>query len=237
MPVFTTSPRFAAGSFSPSDISGMYAWFDGATPAQGDGTSVSTWADTSGNSRDATQATGGLQPIYKTSIIGTESVVRFDGTDDYLRTATFTSPGSTVTVFCVSKFNATGQRFLYDGHNTSGGRQCVFQESGNTWNMFAGTLLSGGTTDQTTFHISVAVFNGASSKLYVDGGAALLSGNAGSGSVDGITLGTQQNVANGFGAADAAFWNGYNSALSLTDINRMGNYLSSRYGLTWTTAT
>lgn len=48
-----------------------------------DGDAVSTWADKSGNSWDAT-GTSTARPLYKTAIQGGQPVLRFDGANDYL---------------------------------------------------------------------------------------------------------------------------------------------------------
>lgn len=53
-----------------------------------DGDAVATWADTSGNGRDATQAVALLKPTYKAAIKGGLPIVRFDG-GDVLLTSSF----------------------------------------------------------------------------------------------------------------------------------------------------
>ncbi len=58
-------------------------WLQADDISQADGTSVSTWADRSGNGNDATQLSGANQSTYQTAEIGGRSVVRLDGVDDY----------------------------------------------------------------------------------------------------------------------------------------------------------
>jgi len=58
-------------------------WLSADDIAQSDGTSVTSWADKSGNSNDASQSTAGYKPSYQTVEVNGHDVVRFDGTDDY----------------------------------------------------------------------------------------------------------------------------------------------------------
>jgi hypothetical protein len=70
-----------------------------------DGNAVGTWIDLSANSRNATQATPGNQPIYKTGIQGGNPVVRFDGSNDLLETSAFASTAN-ITAIQVIKANS-----------------------------------------------------------------------------------------------------------------------------------
>jgi hypothetical protein len=88
-----------------------------------DGSAVDTWTDLSSNSRNATQATSGSRPVYKTAIQGGNPVVRFDGSDDVLSTAAFANP-TEVSAVMVAKANSwhlttTPYRPIANhGHNT-----------------------------------------------------------------------------------------------------------------------
>lgn len=64
------------GSFELTNLSGLKLWLKYDTGITLNGSSVSNWADQSGNSNDAAQATAGRQPNYGSGDI------RFDGTDD-----------------------------------------------------------------------------------------------------------------------------------------------------------
>jgi len=54
--------------------------------ALANGASVSSWTDSSGNAKHATQATAGFQPTYRTNIFNGYPAILFDGTDDYFET-------------------------------------------------------------------------------------------------------------------------------------------------------
>ena len=57
---------------------------DGASDSLTDGSSVSAWTDKSNASQTVNQGSTGFRPVYKTSIFGTKSGIRFDGSDDFL---------------------------------------------------------------------------------------------------------------------------------------------------------
>ena len=58
------------------------------------GNEVSTWPDRSGNSRDVTQATSANRPTYQNAVQGGQPVVRFDGSNDRLASASFATASS-----------------------------------------------------------------------------------------------------------------------------------------------
>jgi hypothetical protein len=89
-----------------------------------DGNAVGTWPDLSANARNATQATGTSQPIYKTAIQGGNPVLRFDGSNDVMSTAAFASPTevSAVMVAKANSWHLTAQPYrpvANHGHSTS----------------------------------------------------------------------------------------------------------------------
>jgi len=76
----------ARADCSPSDISGLTLWFDasqgvtsdGTTPAT-DGDTVQQWNDQSATGANATQATEGSRPTYKTGILNGKPEIWFAG--------------------------------------------------------------------------------------------------------------------------------------------------------------
>lgn len=199
-----------------------------------DGNSVATWADGSGNGNDLTSA-GAEQPVYKTSIINGLPVVRF-ATNSIERIPASFAPGQPLTVMCVFKpTDLSGFRVLFDSQATnpcdvyfSAGGASVTQEAGSAQTS-AVTLATG------TVYTLIAVFNGASSKTYINGGAAILSGNVGSNGLNGVRLGKARNGGSPLNG-DIGEFAVFGSALSLSDINLVGDY-TERWGHTWSTAT
>jgi len=93
-------------TFSPSDISSLHLWYKSdSISGLSHNDTVSTWADSSSNGFDATQATTSLKPTYKSSsdtLNGYPSVY-FDGVDDYLDIdmSTNTTSNRATTVFAI----------------------------------------------------------------------------------------------------------------------------------------
>lgn len=88
LPLMGAGPSGAGGSFSPDSVSGLELWL-AADEITGlaDTDPVATWPDLSGNGRDATQATGVSQPLYRTAQVNGLPAVKFDGSNDYLTVA------------------------------------------------------------------------------------------------------------------------------------------------------
>lgn len=100
-----------------SNLKGWYSAWDAATlfkdtaratPVTADGDAVAGWADKSGNGNHLQQATAGNRPLYKTSIQNGRSVLRFDGTDDFIScVSNFAwSAANAVTICVLAKYNA-----------------------------------------------------------------------------------------------------------------------------------
>lgn len=70
---------------------------------QADNSAVSTWKDRSSNGYDVTQATGANQPTLQTGEVGGSSIVRFDGSNDYLIRSDTGFPTGNLTIIGVHK--------------------------------------------------------------------------------------------------------------------------------------
>ncbi len=148
-----------------------------------DAAAVSALASSVG-SDTLVQATGGNQPTKQTD--SGLTVVRFDGVNDRLQITTGAHSQPMTTVI-VAKLNATaGTPVLVDGGNTN-----FTHDVGSTTDFiaYAGTTLDSGVALDTNWHIVVAIFNGASSNIRVDGGAGV-TGNAGAAGRTGLTIGS-----------------------------------------------
>jgi probable HAF family extracellular repeat protein len=81
-----------------------------------DGDSIATWSDQSGNGNNATQATSGNRPAYRTSVINSKPAVRFDGTNDYFDLPNLLNGATQAEVFVIVKATAdipSGSRGLW----------------------------------------------------------------------------------------------------------------------------
>lgn len=227
---------FWASGFSPASISGLKVWLKADAINQTDGSAVSSWPDSSGNANNATQATGTNQPIFKTAILNGRPIVRFDGTNDNLKTAAFASPLSVSTIFVVAKMSTADQiQYFYDGITTTNRNALLRYDAANGGQLdqFAGTEVFGAFV-KGSFVVLSSVFNGASSATY-NNGASIISGNVGTQTLTGLSVGADRiNVA--FLNGDIAEILVYDSALSSTDRAKARTYLSQKYAIPYASA-
>lgn len=94
-------------TYLPTSISGCRLWLDGADAAtitQSGGT-VSQWNDKSGNGYNFTQGTTAYQPTFVSGGTNGLSLLRFNGTDQYLGGGTTLNIGtSDIAIFAVCKY-------------------------------------------------------------------------------------------------------------------------------------
>jgi hypothetical protein len=153
---------------------------------QSNNTAISSWADNSGNSNNATQASGTLQPLYFTSILGGNGVVRFDGSNDFLETPTITK-NQPYTVFVISY--PRQYKFGYNSYfeDTSLGCTPAIAPSGGVskYDLYAGTdLFHGSNSSLNTWFIQSCVVNSTSSNITING-AGTVTGNSGTRNLNG----------------------------------------------------
>ena len=192
----SAAPTWASG---PGSITGMVAgydatdlgtlWQDSArtTAVASNADPVGAWDDKSGNGNHVLQATSGAKPTYSTTGINSGPCLTFDG-GDALQLAAFVGGAETQpnTVIVVGQYGDTvGGYCFVDG--VGGGRHFLYDTAGN-WHIYAGTELNSGDAIDSSLHLFAAVYNGASSKLYLDG-TEISSGDTGAESMGGITIG------------------------------------------------
>lgn len=223
--------------FSPLDISGLALWLDASDTSpsniQQTSGSVNQWNDKSGNGNHATQGTGVNQPITGTRTINSLNVLDFDGSNDFLdiKSGIYNISNGDNTLLCVcfsdntavnqAIFRETNYRFSY----LASGTQLLFQNG-------AGSLTTVGSAGSIASpRILTARRSGTDLNINLDSGISSTGTGATSASVTQLRLGT----------AGFDFWNGvfaevifYNSSLSATDLNKVGNYLAAKWGITWT---
>lgn len=169
------SPRF-----NPSTVSNLKLWLRADRGVTLNGSTVSNWADQSGNNNHATQATAGNQPTFLANSINTNlPSIQFDGVDDFMSLTSLIGNNGTPqdhTVFVVMKRRVdTNQGYLgYSGGGT------YFLQQGSVWwchnNTKSAAMTNGvwylrtnigdATTPQTRFHSnSVDLGNVAASAI------------------------------------------------------------------------
>jgi hypothetical protein len=86
----------------PDSISNLVLWLKAdAIVGLSDGDPVATWEDSSSANNDASQSTENKKPLYKTNIINSLPVVRFDGSNDSMSNSWI--PSHPFTIFLVAK--------------------------------------------------------------------------------------------------------------------------------------
>jgi hypothetical protein len=189
-------------------------------------------------SNDLAQATLSKRPelVYTADVNDSDAGLLFDGVDDYLRVATFTGGALTQPndMFVVGSFESlqTGARIMVDGGGSSNRHALIKDASGDN-EIFAGTSLSGSSTD-TSVHVYLATFNGNPSKLWVDGGSTDASGNANTQSLNGVVLGARYDGGASWSNVLVRQYAVNNGQLADADRNTIGEQLATETGTTWT---
>lgn len=76
----------SAADFVPTNIADIELWLKASSLATTltNGQAVSSWPDSSNLGRNAIQGSSTAQPTFRTGVVNSQPVVRFDGTNDYL---------------------------------------------------------------------------------------------------------------------------------------------------------
>jgi hypothetical protein len=195
-------------------------------------TGVATLYDISGNNNDATQATGGNQPVWTAAQQNGKAGLVFDGTDDYIQTAAFSSALSQPnTLLAAVKPNgaATDEETICDGLSAS--RNLLYKNivAGN-WAVYAGgdEVISTVSTVG-AFQVMTGIFNGASSELFQNG-SSIKTGNPGAAVMDGVTIG-QNFTLTGPGNITTGALFFLNAALSTAQRQALETLLNNYYAI------
>lgn len=221
-----------SASFTPTSISGLALWLDGADAASVtlDGSNmVSQWSDKSGNGRHASQATVLSRPAYSTAAVNGLNAVTFDGVNDVLdSSSSLVASDGSYTMFGVARklSNANLAYFLAGPAGLACGIEGATTRPGvlvNAVNWFAEpSAVSIGTT------ICQSLRRQSGSFRYNRSGIVLTS------SLNPTVYGTNYRIGtHGVGV----FQNvivcevlHYSAALTDTEIARVESYLSAKWG-------
>lgn len=227
-------------AFSPSDISGLVAWYDFSVAASNlwtdagrtvavtsDADRIGGVTDKSGNGKHLSQATAGFRPTYKTNIQNGRSVGRWSaaGTQHMTSTLASTQPYTVILVGSVT-VPATDQTFV-DGVTANVGR--IRSVDATNVGLYAGTVLNATVTSNTmtSNHVIVSEFNGASSVVAFDGAAT--TGAGGASNTTGVTLGAVGDLGSSFLTGDICEVLFYDTALSAGNRNSVEAYLKTKW--------
>jgi hypothetical protein len=230
----------------PTQITGLRLWLTGDTiTGLVDGDPVSTWTDQSTAAINAT-ATSTTRPIYKTSILNGKAIVRFDGSNDTMPLASQPLTGASAgTFFGVAKLDTdppgtttTTGPILGDFGNDTGADSVFPWTDGSIYDAWGSTVRksAGNPTPALTSWFIYCVQSASGLwRNYVNGGTVLFTT-----ATNTVTWDTAPKVGSDAGLyfldGDIAEIIVYNSQLSTTDMNQVGNYLVSKYSsLSWGT--
>ena len=218
-------------------------WLRSNDIGQANNTSVSSWADQSGNSNSITQPTSSYQPLYITNQQNSYPVVRFS-TDDRLRKTSFSSfPTSAITMFMVNKTSDNNDGTF--SYASSGNNNDFLIFNSANYRIYRGGSLvtSGQSGNNNIWHIINPSWQGSdgATALWKDG-ASVYTGTLASGTsiTSGGCLaiaGEQDAIDGGYQASQ--FHNGdflevivYNTNLNSAQKVIIANYLAAKYNLT-----
>lgn len=206
-----------------------FKWGTTGTPPA----NISIWSDLSGNGNHLTQATVANQPEYDAD----NTKVTFDGVSDVLAVNTFSGGALTqpTTIYTVHTYDSNDDQHMLFSSDQTAARQ-EFSIATTNYRISAGTSLDAGTPD-TNEHIGVYVFNSTTSTFFIDGGAAIGSGDAGTDDYNGITLAARfDELAATIADCQIRFFMVIDGLSTDAEINKMGAYLNGRFTSTptWT---
>jgi hypothetical protein len=219
----------------PSDLSAIATnievWFNAASEnavTTSDAGTVTDMYDFSGNQHHVSQNVVASRPEFGTRVENGLTVLDFVSSDS-LSSALFpTALTQAYSVAIVLKRDVTtGAKYVLDGLS-SGASVAVYQES-STYKANAGTVQSGGTVKSDTEMIFIDV-NGGSSTHYVDA-LSTFTGDLGSRTFSGLTLGTDFAGLNGFDGFVAELLV-FDKSLSATERLSVENYLGNKWAVT-----
>ena len=221
----------AGGAWTPAEIS-TALWLDAADAATitESGGAVSQWNDKSGNSWNATQATGSRQPLLVANELNGKAVLRFN--EDFLTAGSF-NVSQPLSVFAVAKTDKSGsfRHYLFDGVS---GRNLMALNGASTTNgtlsIWASTWLQGPAND-TNWNLVGAQYNGGSSLIWRNA-AQVASGNAGANNMTGgVRIGTNNNATQDWLYGDLAEIVFISGVVSEENRQRIEGYLAHKWGL------
>lgn len=221
--------------FDPLSISGCKAWYrvDGGCDVNTDATGIGTVYDRSSQGNNLIQATAGQKPLYKTSILNSKAIMRFDGTDDNLLVTFAAALSQPYTVYAVVKPDAApgvgASRQIIDGASSPNRAVLNLTQSTGTYTTYAGTAnINGFAYTINEWDIIDLVYNGASSTGAMEG-ITTFAGNPGANSMGGLRVGSIYDLSQAFYSGDIAELIVYSGAHSAQDRATIRAYLSYYY--------
>lgn len=228
----------------PTDLAGLAVQYSAdSLSAFASGAQIDTWADTSGNSRDATQATAGARPTRHATQLNGFNVASFDGTDDRIATIAFpaTDWGTTDHVVLSVANIAVSGRDVVGAGNAADGAFLIGNYVGNkmrahAWRGATANTIDGATAlTLSTWHIVGERLSGANLAVRLDGeqdATITMSGTSGTGAPTEFVLGSRAStVTSPIFSGQMAETLVFLATVADADLAKADAYLAHKYGL------
>lgn len=232
--------------FAPQERADCLFWIDARTGITEAGGAISAIVDQSpigDSNRNLTQSTGANKPtlVASDANFDGEPTISFDGGDFMSSVGVWADDGSDpdadpgaaqpFTVFVAFRFSVNDGAYLFDGPNN---RVAMTVGSGGNGFLFAGFDTSPlVNTSVDTTYIAAIVFNGASSKVYLnDFSTPAATGNPGTNPFDSLKLGARFTNGNGITGQIGAMGVFDGDLSAGADLATIGDGMKSRFGVT-----
>lgn len=188
--------------------------------------------DNSGQQKNIA-ASGDARPTFKTGILNGKSVVRFNGTANYLQSSTYVRVNPE-TVFIVMKANAGSSKLVACASRNYAARGSIYTHPATYDGLAAssGTILHNGNASigDTWIYATVVIGAGGNGVVRVSGDEC--TGTIGTDKGGGIRIGAEgSDPAADFFDGDIAEILTYSGQLSTTEIELIEKYLKDKYQL------
>ncbi len=230
----------ALAAWTPASLAGGAAlWLDAndASTITLNTSTVSAWADKSGNVRTVAQGTAASQPTYTASSINARPAIAFDGANDWLQTTM--SPFSTTVdgaAFVVTRYRnaSTTLQSVLGTDLTGTGPWLYLQADGNTIKGYGGNYVAAGTFTAGTVEVTGLSKTTTGTLTVWRNGVSSGSGSAGTAPTNnGLVIGRLGNGTWGaYASVDVAEVLAVNGTLATDDRQRLEGYLAHTWGLT-----
>jgi len=227
--------RPLASGFNPASINGLFGWYD-ATVASSVAiqTGVQSWGDLAGSMGAATQDTTNNQPAYGSVTLNGKPTITFDGTNDLLRTSTFSLPQPYM-MFAVYRYEdeyvlASHALNMGDGSSRSGE---IIRVGETNQQLYAGIGITFGEYPAgglQQFAVHDAEVNGASSLLRYNGAEAGSPQNAGTNGANELTLAANR-INTGHSNISFGEFLVFSRVLSVSEAANVRQYLTGKWGI------
>ena len=227
-------------AWNPSNLgSTLTAWYKADSISGSDGDSVSAWADSSGNGHNTAQATSARQPSLQTNELNSQSVVRFDGTNDILSDSDIAALDvGTGDIWMAAVFKSTddsGVQFMFEKGTTT--FALMTTAAGVLQARLGGTSnnpeQSAGNWSRTAFVLATASRVSSTCNGFINGTAMTTTGTTNSGSISNsnvFDIGATAVGGNPMTGDIAEILVG-GATLSSADRLKIEGYLAHKYGL------